>query len=113
MKAMIKGITVKLYDKVQTGEDEFGHPIYKEVAIEIDNVLVGEPTTDDITTTQDLIGKVVAYTLGIPKGDEHEWKDRRVEFFGESFMTIGFPVQGIDENIPLIWNKKVKVERYE
>ncbi len=113
MKAMIKGITVKLYDKVQTGEDGFGHPIYKEVAIEIDNVLVGEPTTDDITTTQDLTGKVVAYTLGIPKGDKHEWKDRRVEFFGESFKTIGFPVQGIDENIPLIWNKKVKVERYE
>lgn len=113
MEAMIKGITVKLYEKVKTGEDEFGHPIYEEVAVEVGNVLVGEPTTDDITTTQDLTGKVVVYTLGIPKGDKHDWKDRRVEFFGEMFRTIGFPIQGIEENIPLSWNKKIKVERYE
>lgn len=113
MEVMIKGITVKLYEKVETGEDEFGHPIYEEVAVEVENVLVGEPTTDDITTTQDLTGKVVVYTLGIPKGDKHDWKDRRVEFFGEMFRTIGFPIQGIEENIPLSWNKKIKVERYE
>ena len=113
MEAMIKGITVKLYDKVQVGEDDFGQPVYDEVPIEVNNVLVGEPTTDDITTTQDLSGKVVVYTLGIPKDDQHEWKDRKVEFFGETFRTIGFPIQGIGANIPLNWNKKVKVERYE
>jgi hypothetical protein len=36
-----------------------------------------------------------------------------VEFFGQRFRTIGFPTQGIEELIPLAWNKKVKVERYE
>lgn len=112
METLIKGITVKLYDKVQTGEDGFGHPIYKEVAVEVENVLVGEPTTDDITTTQDITGKVVVYTLAIPKGDQNDWKDKRVEFFGDTFITIGFPVQGIEANIPLCWNKKIKVARY-
>ena len=48
-----------------------------------------------------------------PKGDDHVWTDRTVEFFGETFRTIGNPTQGIDELIPLDWNKKVKVERYE
>lgn len=113
MEALIKGITVKLYNKIQTGEDNFGHPVYEEVAVEVENVLVGEPTSEDIITTQDLTGKVIAYTLAIPKGDNHEWKDRKVEFFGETFMTVGFPIQGIEANIPLNWNKKIKVERYE
>ena len=29
---MIKGITIKLWDKVQTGEDGFGDPVYEEKA---------------------------------------------------------------------------------
>jgi hypothetical protein len=36
-----------------------------------------------------------------------------VEFFGEKFRTIGAPTQGIEDMIPLSWNKKVKVVRYE
>lgn len=113
--AKIKGITVQLWNRVQTGEDDFGRPIYAEVAEDVDNVLIGEPSTDgydSATETLNTTGKILAYTLAIPKGDTHVWADRKITFWGETFRTIGEPTQGIEDNIPLDWNKKVKVERY-
>lgn len=109
--AVIKGITVTLYEKTQTGVDDFNAPVYAETAKSIDNVLVGEPSTEDITDAWNLYGKRIAYTLAIPKGDANVWEDRKVGFFGQTFRTVGIPTQGIEENIPLDWNKKVKVER--
>lgn len=110
---MIKGITVTLYEKTQTGVDDFGAPIYEETAVGVQNVLVGEPNGEDIISTDQLEGKKWVYTLAIPKGDTHDWRDKRVDFFGQSFKTFGAPTQGIEANIPLKWNTKVKVERYE
>lgn len=112
MGSRLQGVTITLYDKVQTGTDAFNHPVYTETAVPVDNVLIGEPATQDITDTLTLTGKKLAYTLAIPKGDAHIWTDRAVEFFGEKFRTIGEPTQGIGSLIPLAWNKKVKVERY-
>lgn len=109
----MRGVTIILYDKVQTGVDAFNRPVYEDVATTVDNVLIGEPTTEDIINELNLTGKHLAYTLAIPKGDAHEWNDRKVEFFGEAFHTYGEPTQGIEHLIPLSWNKKVKVERYE
>jgi hypothetical protein len=109
----LRGITIQLLDKQKTGTDGFGKAIYEDVAIDIDNVLIGEPSTEDITDTYNLTGKHLAYTLAIPKEDTHTWTNRRVSFFGGTFRTIGEPTQGIEAMIPLAWNKKVKVERYE
>ena len=111
--AQIKGITVKLAVKEQVDIDGFNRPIYKENFIEVEDVLIGEPTTDEIKDTMSFTGKLVVYTLGIPKGDTHDWTNTVVEFFGEKFLTVGAPIQGIEENIPLRWHKKVKVARYE
>lgn len=108
----MRGIPIVLYERVQTGEDEFNRPIYSEVPKVIKNVLIGEPSTEDVVAELNLSGKRLAYTLAIPKGDTNTWTNRTVEFFGEKFRTIGEPTQGIDALIPLAWNKKVKVERY-
>ena len=84
--------------------------------MQVENVLVGEPTTDDIVNEVSLSGKRIAYTLAIPKKDTHtdaEWKDTKVEFFGRTFHTFGDVTQGIDALIPLDWNRKVMVEEYE
>jgi len=107
------GISIILYEKTEAGTDPFGKPIYTEAPLVVENVLIGEPSSEDIVDALNLYGKRVAYTLGIPKGDLHTWEDSTVEFFGQRFRTIGFPTQGIEELIPLAWNKKVKVERYE
>lgn len=109
----IKGITVTLYEETQSGTDGFGRPIYTETAIAVDNVLVAPASTSETLDTVNLTGKKAVYTLGIPKGDTHNWKDKKVEFFGETFRTFGEPLKGIEEMIPLEWNTKIQVERYE
>lgn len=109
----LRGIDVVLYTKNKVGEDEFGAPVYEELPEVVNDVLVGEPEGSDVTDTLNLTGKRLAYTLAIPKGDTHEWRDRKVEFFGRKFRTFGEPVEGIEGMIPLRWNKKVKVERHE
>lgn len=108
----MKGMTVQLAVKTQTGADAFGAPIYSEELVNIDDVLVGQPSTSDVLSTLELTGKRIAYTLGIPKGDTHDWVDTDVIFFGERFRTIGIPMTGIQENIPLRWGSNVMVERY-
>lgn len=108
----MRGVSIILYNKTQSGTDDFNRPVYTETAVTVDNVLIGEPSTEDVVAELNLSGKRLAYTLAIPKGDTHTWTDRTVEFFGEKFRTIGEPTQGIDHLIPLSWNKKVKVERY-
>lgn len=110
--AGLHGITIQLVEKTQTGVDGFNRPIYSETEVDVEDVLVGQPTSDEIVDTLNLTGKKLAYTLAIPKGDAHKWTDTKVRFFGEIFQTIGEPTQGIEDMIPLRWNKKVRVERY-
>lgn len=112
---MIQGTTIKIEVKTQTGVDALNRPIYSTTEEEVSDVLVGEPSADDITSTMSLYGKKVKYTLAIPKGDAHTWEDTFVILpapFEGKYKTIGYPTAGIEENIPLRWNKKVMIERY-
>lgn len=107
------GITVTLYEVKQTGTNEFNEPIYEETPTQVNNVLVAPTSTQEILDSINLYGRKAVYTLAIPKGDTHEWENRKVSFFGKDFRVFGIPTEGIDENIPLAWNKKVTVEVYE
>lgn len=110
---MIKPITVVLINKSEAGKDGFGHPIYSEKRVNIDNVLVAPIAVQDLPNNFDFTGKKAVYQIAIPKGDTHVWKDQKVEFFGEVWQVVGFPKRGIDENIPLKWNDIWMVELYE
>lgn len=109
----IKGITVTLINKIKTGTDPLGTPIYEDSEIEVENVLVSPTSSDDIVNQLTLTGKKAVYTLGIPKGDTNIWEDQEVRFFGKRWRVFGSELQGIEDMIPLDWNKKVMVERYE
>lgn len=109
----IHGIPIELAVKVQTGTDSFNRPVYNTEWVTVDNVLIGQPSTEEITDELNLSGKRLDYLLGIPKGDTHDWEDTQVRFWGQVYETIGAPTQGIESMIPLSWNKKVKVMRYE
>lgn len=111
--ARIKGITVTLINNKEVGRDPFDNPIYEDVEISVDNVLVSPTSSDDVINTKDLTGRTAVYTLAIPKGDTNTWENQEVRFFGERWRVFGIPLQGIEELIPLDWNKKVMVERYE
>ncbi|MFS8161453.1 hypothetical protein U7537_04570 [Lacticaseibacillus rhamnosus] len=110
--ARIKGMKVTLIDKVANGTDPFGHQVYEDKEVIIDNVLVAPTAAADVVSQLNLTGKKAVYTLAIPKGDTHEWEDKEVRFFGQRWRVFGIPLEGIDELIPLDWNKKVTVERY-
>ena len=109
----IKGIRVTLVDRVEVDKDPFGHPVYEEKEIQVDNVLVAPVSTDDIVNSLELEGKKAVYILGIPKGDTNNWENKEIRFFNQRFKSFGKVTQGIDHLIPLDWNKKVKVEAYE
>lgn len=113
----IKGITVTLYQTQQTGVDAFGAPVVTEIPTQINNVLVGEPSTDDITASTALYQKRIRYMLGIPKGDAHDWLDKKVSWsdaYGLHVVkTFGFPITGVEDNIPGPWHMKVRAEAYE
>lgn len=110
----MNGITVILYNRELVGTDAFNHPIYEDVAVQVDNVLVAPMSDEEVLQTYTLTGRKAVYQMGIPKGDTHEWTaGKRVRFFGEDWRIIGANQEGIEALIPLSWNKKVKVERYE
>lgn len=111
--AMLKGITVTLITKQETGTDPFDNPIYTDVEIPVENVLVAPTLSDDVVNTLSLTGRKAVYTLAIPKGDTNTWENQEVRFFGRRWRVFGIPLQGIDDLIPLEWNKKVMVEAYE
>ena len=109
----MKGITVTLYEKTQSGTDELNQPKYKTEAVDVANVLVAPVSVSELPQSDDLNGAKEVYQLGLPKGDSHEWYDSEVEFYGMKFRTVGLPIKGIDDLIPLSWNAKVTVARYE
>lgn len=109
----LKGITVTLLGETVKGKDPFGKEIIEENEINIENVLVAPATTDDIKNQLNIDGKKIEYTLAIPKNDTNDWTDKKVIFFGQTWHTVGIPLEGISDLIPLEWNRKVTVERYE
>lgn len=110
---MIKGVTVNLITLEETGRDALNAPIYSEVSTPIDNVLIAPASSQEVLESLELHNKKVVYTLGIPKTDTHDWTNQKVEFWGERYEVIGYPTRGIDDLIPLDWNMKVQVARYE
>ncbi len=108
----IHGITIQLINKVAGAVDKFNRPTYTDAEpIDVEDVLVGEPSSDDIINATNLHGAKVKYTIAIPKGDTNTWEGD-VIIWGERYHIITKPTQGIEENIPLRWNKKVMVEGY-
>ena len=109
----MKTISVTLYESKETGRDKFNAPIIEEQAVEVPGVLVAPSSATDVIDTERLYGKTAVYTIAVPKGDDHDWIDKKIEFCGQTWRSFGIPLEGIDGNIPLKWNKKVMVERYE
>lgn len=110
--ALLKGTTVKLFERLQTGVDALNAPVYEETAVEVENILICPASTEDITDGLQLYGKHAVYELCIPKEDAHNWENRTVEFYGKKWRTFGIPLEWMKSLTPGPWNRKVMVERY-
>lgn len=113
MALMIKGKTITLYETVEHGFDDFNRPIIHEVATSIENVLIQPASNEAIVSELEVYGKHISYILHIPKGDNHNWSDAIVEFYGNKWKTYGEEIIYDEDLTPLSWNKQIKVERYE
>lgn len=111
--SMLRGITVQLHIKTQSGYDGFNRPTYAEQVIPVENVLVTPVSAGDQLANERMSGKQISYELCIPKGDANCWTDTKVEFLGQIWHTVGYPEEYIEELLPLDWNKKIRVERHE
>lgn len=109
----MRGVNVILHERIVTGKDSFNNPVFDTVTSTVADVLVGQPSADDVTSSINLYGKKIEFVLGIPKGDAHNWNDAEVEFFGKKFKVVGGVVEGIEANVPTRWHKQVRVARYE
>lgn len=109
---MIKGMSITLYEKTQTGTDDLNSPVFAETPVEVDNVLVSPASAEDVVESVRLYGKHIELNVYIPKEDTHTWTDRTVEIYGERYRTVGIPKKWIEANVPLPWNKTIGVERY-
>ena len=109
----IKGETVTLWDRKKTGEDAFGAPMYEEIPVMVENVLITPGASSDVVDSADLTGKTVSYTLSLPKSDANDWTGKKVTVRGEDYRTVGKAYYYTAANVPLDWNGKVMVERYE
>lgn len=112
----IKGIPVEVEVRTRAGTDALNAPVYAARWEVVENVLVGQPTSAANATETDLPGRAETLELAIPKGDAHVWTDTRVRLpapWSGVYRTVGFPKYGIEENVPLCWNAKVTVERYD
>lgn len=112
LQNVIKGITVQLHQHVQVGVDELNRPIYEDNVVQVDNVLVCPVESSPVMDSTSMTGKRATYELCIPKEDAHNWVDTLVEFWGETWQTVSYPIRYIDNMVPLDWNQKVRVERY-
>lgn len=110
---MIHGIDVILYDRFAVGLDDFGQTIYEETAATVHNVVVAPIESGDLIEATQIDGKTQMYELYLPKGDSHTWEDRRVRFWEQTWETVGAPMEYIESNVPLAWNRKVRVKRFE
>lgn len=113
MATFLKGIQVTLYVRTQTGVDGFNAPVWDEKPVTVENVLVSPVSAEAIVNDLQLYGKRAVYEMCIPKGDEHDWAGCRVDFFGQSWRVYTPAEQWIEAMVPLDWNKKVRVERYD
>lgn len=113
---MIRGTTVTLYERTQTGTDAYGSPVYTETPTAVDDVLVGEPESGVVPDLLEPRGVRTSYTIALRKGDAHAWEGCRVDLpepFGGSYYVSGGPTAGIPANVPTRWNAKVRVTRWD
>ena len=108
----MKTETVLLHVKTKTGVDGMNNPVYDDATVEVRGVLIGQPTTEEVTSSIALYGKRLSFVLALPKGDTHDWTDTEVEFWVRKFRTYGDVIEGIEENVPTPWHRKVMVERF-
>lgn len=111
----MRGETVSVEYKTESGRDRYNSPIYETAIKEVNNVLVAPGDVDQATQTLNRPeGVDVQYTLYFPKTYDGEMLERqRIFVRGKWLRVIGYPDRFDDINCPTEWNMVVKVSDYD
>lgn len=106
---MIGGV-VYIENKVQTGEDAHGNPIYEDATPRmVENVLIAVGATSNINDSNRPNGASVAYTLYFPKTFNESLRGKRIRVGGDWFDVIGDPRPWTNPAPPTPWHMEVEV----
>lgn len=104
-------ISVKLHEKVLDGADGFGVPTYTTHTEVINQCLVAIGQHGQLTNNNTIQVALDTFTIAIPKGDTHEWRNSIVEFNlgGVDYRckTNGDYLLGYEDAMPLMWHKQI------
>ena len=104
---MLKGETVTIYTPTIT-YDENKDEVTTWAETELDNVLFGRPSTEQVDEIMRLYSVEISYALGIPKtftGSLRGCKVRRLRD-GQVFSIMGNPQPLPTELCPTPWNRE-------
>ena len=107
----LRGETVVVSYREQTGVDAFHSPVYKDVEMDVDNVLVEPGEAADVIESVRPDGTEVNYTLRFPKTfkEASKLENGKVKVRGQVIKIIGHPDYLDPEMCPTDWNMTVKV----
>lgn len=104
-------IPVKLHEKIANGFDGFGVPTYTEHIKYINNCFVVIGNHYQLLDNNTSLVALDEFTIAIPKGDNHEWRNSIVEFklggIDYKCKTHGDYLLGVEEAMPLMWHKQI------
>ena len=115
---MIKGTICELYRVSADGTDPFGAPTGEpEKYATIVNVLAAPVSSEDNAAAEQMYGREATYELCFPKATAQDDLQGVLAggfvklplLSGFEFDPVGEPTEYIEENVPLLWNIKLKV----
>jgi hypothetical protein len=112
MIAMLSGANVTVLLPVEGNRDRFGNPVETYEPREVPDVLIAEPSTEDMEAAR-AEGVTLAYTLHFPKSYAGPLEGALVELpepFGGEYRVVGDPRPYMDANTPGRWDRPVRVE---
>lgn len=108
---MIRGRTVTVVTKVQSGTDRFNDPVFAETSSDVQNVVIQRGESSDLDATRPE-GARVDFTLHFPKTYAGDLRGAEVILYGEfagRYKVVGEPYPYMVENTPTPWYMPVEV----
>ena len=114
--AMLRGESVKVYAPTVTYDANTRDEAVTWTATEVDNVLWGQPTTEQVDEAMRLHGIHAQYTLGVPKSFTGSMRGCYVTRDRDGtdppkYWVVGDPMPLPPEICPTDWNREAVVGR--
>lgn len=107
----MKGETVVVLRREQTGTDAFNEPVYEWTETAVEDVLTSPGPRSDLDDSNRPDGVLVAWTCHFPKAFTGSLRGAQIKVRADvPRAVIGDPQPYMDANTPGRWNRPVELE---